>query len=399
MLKDVNVRTAKPKEKAYKLSDSGGLYLEVSPKGAKYWRFKYRFAGKERKLALGVYPDISLADARELHAQARKALALGNDPGETKREVKRQATLKSENTFQAIAEEWCESRKHKWVTSYSEAMIERLKRHVFPKVGHRPINEITAPEFLTVLRVVEKQGSLDLTHRLLQASGQIYRYAVATGRAERNPLVDLRGALKPPVRKHQAYLKENDLPEYLGKLEHYDGSLQTKLALKFLLLTFVRTTELRAATWDEINFDKAEWRIPPERMKMRELHIVPLSRQSLDILKELKKLTGQWSHIFANQHNPSGFMSENTMLYALYRMGYHSKATGHGFRATASTILNEHGFEPSIIEKQLAHAERNEVRAAYNHAQYMPQRREMMQWWGDYLDKAGVKKAPESLEN
>lgn len=391
MLKDASVRNAKPKEKMYRLFDGGGLYLEVTPKGGKYWRFKYRFAGKEKRLALGVYPDLSLADARELHAQARKALALGDDPGEVKKETKRRSVLNSENTFEAIANEWCESRKHKWVTSYSEAMVERLKRHVFPKIGHRPIKDITAPEFLAVVRVVEKQGSLDLAQRLMQASAQIFRYAVATGRAERNPLVDLKGALKPPVRKHQAYLKESELPEYLAKLEAYDGSIQTKLALKFLLLTFVRTTELRAASWDEIDFDKAEWRIPAERMKMREQHIVPLSKQAVAVLKELKSLTGQWSYVFANQHKPSGFMSENTMLYALYRMGYHSKATGHGFRATASTILNEHGYEPSVIERQLAHAERNEVRAAYNHAQYLPERRKMMQWWADHLDEAAKK--------
>lgn len=391
MLKDASVRNAKPKEKMYRLFDGGGLYLEVTPKGGKYWRFKYRFAGKEKRLALGVYPDLSLADARELHAQARKALALGDDPGEVKKETRRRSVLNSGNTFEAIANEWCESRKHKWVTSYSEAMVERLKRHVFPKIGHRPIKDITAPEFLTVVRVVESQGSLDLAQRLMQASAQIFRYAVATGRAERNPLVDLKGALKPPVRKHQAYLKESDLPEYLAKLEAYDGSIQTKLALKFLLLTFVRTTELRAATWEEIDFDKAEWRIPAERMKMREQHIVPLSRQAVAVLKELKSLTGQWSYVFANQHKPSGFMSENTMLYALYRMGYHSKATGHGFRATASTILNEHGYEPSVIERQLAHAERNEVRAAYNHAQYLPERRKMMQWWADFLDEAEKK--------
>ena len=352
----------------------------VNPNGGRYWRFKYRYGGKEKLLALGAYPDLSLADARELHSQARRTLALGNDPSDVKKEAKRQAVLNSENTFEAIANEWCESRKHKWVTSYSEAMVERLK-----------IKDITAPEFLTVVRVVEGQGSLDLAQRLMQASAQIFRYAVATGRAERNPLVDLKGALKPPVRKHQAYLKDKDLPDYLAKLEAYDGSIQTKLALKFLLLTFVRTTELRAATWKEIDFDKAEWRIPAERMKMREQHMVPLSKQAIAVLRELQSLTGQWSYVFANQHKPSGFMSENTMLYALYRMGYHSKATGHGFRATASTILNEHGFEPSVIERQLAHAERNEVRAAYNHAQYLPERRKMMQWWADYIDEAASK--------
>ncbi len=394
---DAKVRSAKPKGKPYKLADGDGLYLLVKPNGGKYWRYKYRYAGKEKLLAFGAYPFLSLAEARELHTLARKSLALGNDPAETKRETKRLAVLKAENTFEAIAREWCDSRKHKWVTSYSEAMVVRLERHVFPRLGGRPIADITAPELLSVVRVVEKGGALDLAMRLMQASGQIFRYAIATGRAARNPVVDLRGALKPPVRKHQAYLKESDLPEYLQKLETYDGSLQTKLALRFLLLTFVRTTELRGAVWSEVNWDKGEWRIPAERMKMRDPHIVPLSKQALALLLELKKLTSQWVFIFPNQHKPSGCMSENTMLYALYRIGYHSKATGHGFRATASTILNEHGFQPSVIERQLAHAERNEVRAAYNHAQYLPERRKMMQWWADYLDAVVAGEEPPAV--
>jgi integrase len=393
-LTDTAVRNAKPKGKPYKLSDGGGLFLWVQPSGGKWWRYKYRFAGKEKLLALGAYPDVSLAQARERHAQARQALAAGHDPGEAKKQTKRLAVLKSETTFEAIAREWCESRKHKWVTSYGVAMVTRLEGHVFPDLGNRPISEITAPELLSVLRVVEKTGALDLAQRLLQASGQIFRYAIATGRAERNPAADLRGALKPPVRKHQAHLKADELPEYLQKLAAYDGSLQTKLALKFLLLTFVRTTELRGAEWTEINLTKAEWRIPAERMKMRDLHIVPLSRQAVAVLNELQPLTGQWRYVFPNQHKPAGCMSENTMLYGLYRMGYHSKATGHGFRSTASTILNEHGFAPDVIERQLAHSERNTVRAAYNHAQYLPERRKMMQWWADYLDDVAAKKEP-----
>jgi integrase len=391
-LTDTSVRNAKPRAKPFKLSDRGGLFLWVQPSGGKWWRYKYRFAGKEKLLALGSYPDTSLAEARERHSQARKMLAAGNDPSEVKKEAKRLAILKNVTTFEAIAREWCESRRHKWVTSYGEAMLARLERHVFPKVGNRPISVITAPELLSVFRVVENTGALDLAQRLMQASGQIFRYAVATGRAERNPVTDLRGALKPPVRKHQAHLKADELSEYLHKLHAYDGSLQTKLALKFLLLTFVRTGELRGAEWAEINIDKAEWRIPAERMKMRDPHIVPLSRQAVAVLRELQPLTGQWRFVFPNQHKPSGCMSENTMLYALYRMGYHSKATGHGFRSTASTILNEHGFTPDVIERQLAHAERNEVRAAYNHAQYLPERRKMMQWWADYLDEVAAKK-------
>jgi integrase len=226
----------------------------------------------------------------------------------------------------------------------------------------------------------------------LQVCGQIFMYAIATGRAERNPVPDLRGALKTPVRKHRAYLNAADLPVYLQKLAAYDGGLQTQLALKLLLLTFVRTVELRGAQWKEIDFDKAEWRIPAERMKMREQHIVPLSRQAVTVLRELQGFTGDWSFLFPNRTKPDTFISENTMLYALYRMGYHSRATGHGFRSTASTILNENGFMPDVIERQLAHGERNKVRAAYNHAQYLPERRKMMQWWADYLDGVAKKK-------
>ena len=385
-LTDTAIRNAKPKTKPYKMTDGQGLFLLIRPNGSKWWRYKYRFMNKENLLALGIYPEVGLADARERHAQARKVLAAGNDPNETKKEAKRLAILKNENDFEAITREWYENRRHKWVTSYSQAMMVRLENHIFPKLGRRPITEISAPELLAVVRVVEKSGALDMAQRLLQVCGQVFLYAIATGRAERNPVTDLRGALKPPVRKNQAHLKASELPEYLQRLDVYDGNFQTKLALKFLLLTFVRTTELRAAEWSEIDLEKAEWRIPAERMKMRDPHIVPLSAQAVAVLKDLKPLTGHWQYVFPNQHKPSGFMSENTMLYGLYRMGYHSKATGHGFRATASTILNEHGFAPDVIERQLAHSERNKVRAAYNHAQYLPERRKMMQWWADYLD-------------
>jgi integrase len=391
MLKDINIRNAKPKDKLYRLFDGKGLYLEVLPSGGKYWRLKYRYAGKEKRLALGVYPEVTLAVARERCDQARKALAVGNDPGELKKEAKRLVILKSENTFEAIAREWYDQHKHEWVTNYAEKMIVRLERHIFPTLGNRPVADIKAPELLSVLRVVEKSGALDLTRRLKQTCGQIFMYAISTGRAERNPVPDLQGALKTPVQKNRAYLKANELPEYLIKLEAFDGEQQTKLALTLLLLTFVRTTELRAAVWQEINFDTAEWRIPAERMKMRDPHIVPLSKQAVAILMELQKHSGNREHLFPNQNKPSIFMSENTMLFALYRMGYHSKATGHGFRSTASTILNENGFTPDVIERQLAHMERDKVRAAYNHAQYLPERRKMMQWWADYLDGVAPK--------
>ena len=386
-LSDAKVRNAKPRAKNYKITDGEGMFLLVSTSGSKYWRLKYHFAGREKLLALGVYPEVSLGDARERRAQARKALAAGNDPGEVKKEAKRLTVLKAENDFETVAREWFEKRKHEWADNTAKIALTRLERYVFPKLGKRPIADITAPEILAMLRVVEGSGALDTAQRVKQMCGQVFMYAIATGRAERNLVPDLRGALKTPITKHHAYLKAGDLPAFLKKLEAYDGTLQTKLALRFLLLTFVRTTELRAAEWTEIDFDKAEWRIPAERMKMKEEHIVPLSRQAIEVLRELQKHTGNRQYLFPNQHNPVSFMSENTMLYALYRMGYHSRTTGHGFRSTASTILNEDGFMPDVIERQLAHGERNKVRAAYNHAQYLPERRKMMKWWADYLDR------------
>ena len=319
-------------------------------------------------------------------------LAAGNDPGETKKEAKRLATLKNANTFEVVAREWFEKRKHEWAPITAEKALGRLEAHILPKLGPRPIADITAPEVLAMLRAVEDRGTLETARRVMNISGQIFMYAIATGRAERNPVPDLRGALKTPVVRHHSFLKENELPLYLEKLEAYDGSLQTRLALRFLLLTFVRTNELRAAQWTEIDWDKAEWRIPAERMKMKELHIVPLSRQTIAVLRELEKHSGNRQYVFPNEHRPATFMSENTMLYALYRMGYHSRATGHGFRSTASTILNENGFRADVIERQLAHSERNSVRAAYNHAQYLPERRQMMQWWADYLDEVAARK-------
>lgn len=391
-LTDAACKNAKPDSKSRKMADGGGMYLEVMPNGSKYWRMKYRYAGKEKRLSIGVYPEISLSEARNKREKARKLLAENIDPSYAKQEEKRQVLLKSENTFEAIAREWHETNLNTWTPKHGANVIKRLEGDIFPKLGNRVMTEISAPELLSTLRLIEKRGALDLTQTIAQYCGRIFSYAIATGRAERNPVGDLRGALKTPVRKHHAHLKASDLPEYLKKLEAYEGDLQTKLALKMLMLTFVRTTELRGAEWTEINFDAAEWRIPASRMKMKDPHIVPLSKQVIAILRELQKQSGNRQHVFPNSHRPSTFMSENTMLYALYRMGYHSRTTGHGFRATASTVLNENGFAPDVIERQLAHIERNKVRAAYNHAQYLPERRKMMQWWANYIDAQQGKK-------
>jgi integrase len=393
-LSETAVRNAKPKAKPYKIADSGGLFLVVMPNGSKYWRLRYFFDGKEKTLALGVYPDVSLADARERRANAKKHLAAGTDPVEAKKRAKREESLKAANTFEAIALEWYGQRTHEWSPKTSKMVLDRLERHILPKLSDRPIAGIDAPEVLSVLRVVEESGALEMARRVSHIISQVFLYAIATGRAKRNPVNDLRGALKSPVVKHRAYLREADLPDFLGKMASYVGTPLTKLALQLLLLTFVRTTELRAAKWQEIEWDKAEWRIPAERMKMGEEHIVPLSRQAITVLREIEKHSGAVAYVFPSETNPATFMSENTMLYALYRMGYRHKATGHGFRSTASTILNEHGFRPDVIERQLAHSERNSVRAAYNHAQYLPERREMMQWWADHLDGLARRNQP-----
>src|SRR5579884_964022 len=315
-LSDAAVRNAKPKTTPYKISDGEGLFLPVTPAGGKYWRLKYFFGGKEKLLALGVFPEVSLAEARERRAQARKVVATGKDPGEAKKEAKRILLQKQESTFEAVAREWHENRLAKWTPEHAKKILKRLETHVFNRIGTRPIADITASELLSVMRKIEEHGG-EIARRLLQVCGQVFSYAVITERAAVNPAVSLRGALKPVVKSNHAFIKPNELPEYLRKLEAYDGALQTKLAMKFLLLTFVRTGELRAAEWSEIDLDKAEWRIPAERMKMKEMHIVPLSRQAIAILKELQPISGQSRYVFPNQHKPSGYMSENTVLYEI----------------------------------------------------------------------------------
>jgi len=381
-LTEIECKNAKPSEKPRKISAENGLYLEITPTGRKYWRLKYRFAGIEKRLSIGVYPEINLKKAREIRDDAKRKLRNGIDPSAEKKAIKQQILLNSENTFKAITIEWHDKRKHLWTEKYSSKLLRKFEISVFPTLGNMPINKIAAPDLLAFLRTIETKGTLDKAHRL----HQVLRYAIATGRAERDVSADLRGALQPVKKQGHAHLKEEELPELLEKLENYEGDTQTKIGLKLLIMTFVRTIEIRGAKWEEINFEKCEWRIPAERMKMREVHIVPLSKQVLSLFEQLRNITGNYEHVLPNRNNPKTFISENTLLYALYRMGYHSRTTAHGFRHTASTILNEKGFTPDAIERQLAHGQRNKVRASYNFAQYLPERREMMQWWADYLD-------------
>lgn len=385
-LTNIIAKNSKAKEKPYKISDEKGLRLLVNVNGSKYWQLKYRYLGKEKTLSFGVYPNISLKEARAKRDIARKKINDGIDPSEERKIEKINQNLNLENSFKNIALEWYHKNIDKWKQRHGKYILKRLEADIFPEIGHRPINKINAPELLSALHKIEKRGAFDIAKRALQTSGQIFRYGIATGRNQRDISADLKGALTIRKTKHHNKLEESQLPEFLEKLENYDGEILTKLALKFLINTFVRTIELRGAKWDEINFNDKQWHIPPQRMKMGFKHIVPLSKQTLRILEDIKKINNNSDFIFPSQKNKHKQMSENTMLFAMYRMGYRGKATPHGFRSTTSTILNEKGFNRDHIERQLAHGERDKVRATYNHAQYLEDRHQMMQWWSDYLD-------------
>jgi integrase len=390
-LTDTHVRNAKPRAQTYKLSDGGGMYLLVRPDGARYWRLDYRFAGKRRTLALGVYPTTTLSAARARREDARLLLAQGIDPSAAKKAKNRAALAANATTFEVIGREWLHNQRKRLASRYCAQILARLETDVFPQIGSRPIAEIDAPELLDVIRKVEQRGALETARRLRQSCGQIFRYAIVTGRAKHDPSADLRGAVSARGRKrgHKA-MSRDELPNFLRAIEAYDGDQRTSIALRLIILTFVRTGELRAARWSEFeNLNGAEprWRIPAERMKMKREHIVPLAPQVVALLRELRGLPGSDRSPFLFP-SPSleGCMSYNTMLYALYRMGYHSRATVHGFRAMASTALNEMGFPPDVIERQLAHQERNAVRAAYNRAEYFAERRAMMKYWANCVD-------------
>jgi integrase len=387
-LTDTAVRNAKPKEKQYKVSDEKGLFLLIHPNGGKYWRFKYRYLGKEKLLALGVYPDVPLKDARQRRDDARKLVAAGIDPSAHRKAVQAARAASADNSFEVVAREWFAKHSPNWAITHSGKIIRRLERDVFPWIGSRPVADVTAQELLLVVRRIEARGSLDTAHRALQNCGQVFRYAVATGRAERDPSGDLRGALPPIKGAHfPSIVEPKAIGDLLRAIKGYQGSLITRCALQLAPLLFVRPGELRKAEWIEFNFDAAEWRIPPERMKKRKLHIVPLPVQAVALLRELQPLTGSGRYVFPGARTNGRPMSENTINAALRRLGYSSdEMTGHGFRSMASTILNEQGWNRDAIERQLAHVERDNVRAAYNYAEHLPERRKMMQAWADYLD-------------
>ena len=384
MLSDAKIRSLKPKERPYEVYDDRGLYMVVNPNGSRWWRFKYKYDRRERGISLGVYPDVTLQHAREQLQEARQLLARGLDPSAQRRTAK----IAKADTFKVIAEEWLEMQAERLAPITMTKARWILGSFVYPRLGSRPIGAITAPEVLAVLRPIESRGMNETAHRALQRCGQIFRYAIATGRATRDITSDLRGALAPVVVENRAAITE---PAKIGALlraiDDYIGHPATLMALKLSPLVFLRPSELRAAEWSEIDLQAAEWRVPAARMKMRERHIVPLASQAVAILRELRSVTGKGRYLFPSLRTSDRPMSVNTVNAALRRLGYASdEMTGHGFRAMACTCLNELGWHPDVIELQMAHAERNKVRAAYNRAERLAERRKMMQAWADYLD-------------
>ncbi|CAM3938182.1 tyrosine-type recombinase/integrase [Klebsiella pneumoniae] len=379
------VDTSKPKDKPYKLSDGGGLYLLVNPNGSRYWRLKYRIAGKEKLLALGVYPDITLAEARQKRADAKKVLTAGGDPGQEKQEEKQAKEQAVANSFERLAMEWHSHKSTSWSEGYAEHLLMYLKKDIFPFIGQKAITDISQVEMLNVLRKMEQRGVLDKLKKTRQACRQIFTYAIITGRAEHNPVSDLAGALKSPKQQHYPHLLVDQIPDFLRALSEYSGSTITRNATRLLMLTGLRTIELRASEWVDIDFDKGVWNIPAERMKMRRPHLVPLSSQVRELLEEIRQLTGRGKYVFPGRNDAGKPMSEASINQVIKRIGYDGKATGHGFRHTMSTILHEQGYNTAWIETQLAHVDKNSIRGTYNHAQYLDGRREMLQWYADYM--------------
>jgi integrase len=390
-LSDAAIRNAKPGPSPTKKADGGGLYLEVRPNGAKLWRYRYRLAGKESIFALGDYPTIGLADARTLHADARKLVKSGINPAQHRQAARLATYADNSNTFEAVAREWIGKKHARWTPYYARQVTRFLEVDMFPSIGKLPIRSVTAAHILAIIKRVEERGAETVALLLRQWSSAIFRYAVSTLRADHDPAAALKGAIHRPKTKHAKPLSRDDIARFARALDAYGGYRTTVIALRLMLLTFVRTKELRQAPWTEFNLDRAEWRIPGPRMKKQEPHIVPLSRQAVELLRELHTYTGGRGYLFPNYRSPNTCMTATTLNRALERMGFNGKDSmgfsAHGFRATASTILNELGYRPDVIERQLSHADQDKVRASYNQGEYLEERRAMMQQWADLTMK------------
>ena len=388
-LTELAIRNAKCGSKRKKLSDGGSMYLELHPNGGKYWRMNYQFQKKEKTLALGVWPQTSLVEARHKRDEAKMLLKSGKDPNLEKKKLKSNAVLDQGNTFGSISEEWFERMQHEWSEDYFHDSKRAFELHVLPYLKDIPISEIEHAEIKSVLSRMEEQRKFVAAKKVLQKLDRIFRFANRNDYCKHNPVILLKDDIITPKKKNQPALEESDLPEFLKKLDDINVYITTKMGLRMVMLTLTRTKEIRHSTWDEFDLesDKPVWRIPADRMKMNRDHMVPLSRQAVEVLKKVKRFSRGDQFVFEQKNNPQKPMSENTMLYAMYRMGYHGRATVHGFRATASTILNEKGFRSDVIELLLAHVEKNQVRAAYNRAEYLDERREILQWWAYHLDE------------
>lgn len=396
-LTDTKIRNTKPGEKPIKLTDGGGLYLEVRPTGSKLWRYRYRIADKENVFAIGEYcadkriGHVSLDDARGERDKARALVKQGVHPSHNRQTARLVSHAENANTFEAVARDWIEQKRARWTPRYLRQVETVLAADVFPSIGGLPIRNVTAAHLLAILRALEGRGAVTVAVLVRQWASGIFRFGAATLRAETDPAAALRGAIDRPKRQHHKPLTRDQIAEFAKVLESFGGYRTTAIALRLMLLTFVRTVELRCARWEEIDLERAEWRIPAERMKMREGHIVPLSRQAVALLRELQTFTGGREVLFPNYRTPNTCMTATTLNRALERMGFAGRDSigfsAHGFRATASTILNEAGYRPDVIERQLAHAERNQIRASYNQAEYLQERREMMQQWADLTDE------------
>lgn len=388
-LTDIKCKSAQPKEKPYKLFDGGGLYLDVKPNGSKYWRLKYRYQKKEKLLSFGVYPRVSLKEAREKREEAQKLLDSGKDPSVEKKREKALAQQNAVNTFEAIAREWYVNRADSWKPRYAKEVITRLENDIFPHLGSLPIKDIEPPLLLEVIRKVEKRGAPDLAKRHLQKCGEIFRYGIATGKAVRDISADIKDALRPTKKTHFAALDIQELPDFLKAIDKNDARLyrSTRNALKLIMLTFVRTSELIEGRWDEVDWERQQWVIPKERMKMGKEHIVPLSRQAILILKDQYEISGERPLIFPSNVKPQKSISNNTILGAIKCLGYQGRMTGHGFRALAmSGIKQELGYRHEVVDRQLAHVHKNKIDKAYDRALFLEERKIMMQQWADYID-------------
>ncbi|HDU8670165.1 TPA: tyrosine-type recombinase/integrase [Proteus mirabilis] len=380
-LTDIQIRKANPKEKPYTLNDGNGLSLLIEPNGSKGWRFRYRFAGKPKMISLGVYGQVTLAEARKKRDEAKKQLAENINPSDARKSEKIALRYTTENTFYAVAMEWHSSKCSTWSDGYASEILRCFENDIFPYIGKRPIDQIAPLELLAVLQKIEKRGALEQANKIRRRCGEVFRYAVITGRVKYNPAPDLAGAMNKPETKHFPFLREDEIPDFVKALNNYQGSKITKYATQLLMLTGVRTVELRLAEWSEFDFDNAIWEIPKERMKKRRPHLVPLSPQVIAILNELKVITGYYPLLFPGRNDVRKPISEASINKVIEKIGYKGRLTGHGFRHMMSTILHEKGFDSAWIELQLAHVDKNAIRGIYNHAQYLEQRKEMLNFY------------------